>query len=539
MICFRNMDELLIRTEDIADDRILDLYVETSQDKSYVTELKKTTPVILVGSRGVGKSFLMRVAYKELLDAFPRNRVMPVYITFTKSSLVSVGGNNEFHGWMMSRICVSIIRQMKKLGLLVPSRSLDVLSGGKYQEQKKLAIEEIKEAYEESWRKKSDVDLNAIPTVDDLKDAIEDFCIDNNVERIVLFIDEAAHVFIRAQQVQFFTMFRDLRCPYISCNAAVYPGVTAFGNVFQTAQDASFLNMNRDVSSPDYVDKMREIVEKQQPSSKLLDDISRQKEYFSDLAYAASGNPRLLLKTLSKLATFKANDINTVIKEFYKADILGDHSLMEEKYPSLRDLIKWGRDFLDNNLLPELQKRNSTGLATGQTTCYFWVSNRCPKAVEHALDLLEYTGLIIKDKSAIKSSKSEVGTRYMVNIGCLLSLEANPITTAHDIISNFKVNKFAEFGANSPAFDGIKDSLSVISDNEVSDSLQNQLNKSIGVLDISSRMKDKLREIGVNTVREVMEAPESKLMQAYYVGQVRSRNMKTAAMNSVYEYLIS
>lgn len=540
MIYSRNMEnELLIRTEDITDDKILDLYVETSQDRAYVTELKKTTPVILVGSRGVGKSFLMKVAYKELFDAFPHDRVMPVYITFTKSSLVSVGGNNEFHGWMMSRICVSIIRQMKKLGLLVPSRSLDVLSGGQYQEQKKLAIEEIKDAYEESWRKKSNIDITAIPTVDDLKDAVEDFCIENNVNRIVLFIDEAAHVFIRAQQVQFFTMFRDLRCPYISCNAAVYPGVTAFGNVFQIAQDASFLNMNRDVSSPDYVEKMREIVEKQQPSSKLLNDISRQKEFFSDLAYAASGNPRLLLKTLSKLTAFKANDINTVIKEFYKVDILGDHSLMEEKYPSLRDLIKWGRDFLDNNLLPELHKRNSVGMVAGQTTCYFWVSNRCPKAVEHALDLLEYTGLIIKDKSAIKSSKSEVGTRYMVNIGCLLSLEANPISTAHEIIPNFKVKKFVEFGANSPAFEGIKDSLSVISDNEVSDSLQNQLNKTIGVLDISPWMKEKLHEINVNTVRKVMEVPESKLMEAYYVGIVRSRNIKTAAMNSVYEYLIS
>lgn len=532
-------NELLIRTEDIAEDKILDLYVATSQDRAYVDELKKTPPVILVGSRGVGKSFLMKVAYKELLNAFPRDRVMPVYITFTKSSLVSVGGNNEFHGWMMSRICVNIIRQMKKLGLLVPSRSLDVLSGGQYQEQKPLAIENITEAFENSWRKKPNVDVTAIPTVDDLKEAIEDFCLDNDVKRIVLFIDEAAHVFIRAQQIQFFTMFRDLRCPYISCNAAVYPGVTAFGNVFQVAQDATFLSMNRDISAPDYVARMREIVEKQQPGSKLLNDISRQGEYFLDLAFAATGNPRLLLKTIARLTEFKANEINTVIKEFYKADILGDHSLMEEKYPSLRDLIKWGRDFLDNVLLPELQKRNNAYLASGQTTCYFWVSNRSPKAVEHALDLLEYTGLIIKDKSAIKSSKSEVGTRYMVNIGCLLSLEANPLTTAHQIIANFRVNKFAEFGATSPAFDSIKDSLSVISENEVSDSLQNQLNKTINVLDISPRMKEKLREIGLHTVREVMEAPESKLMQAYYVGQVRSRYMKTAAMNSVYEYLIS
>lgn len=533
------VNELLIRTEDIAEERIMDFYVETGQDRDYVEELKKATPVILVGSRGVGKSFLMKVAYKELLDSFPHERIMPVYMTFTKSSLVSVGGNDGFYGWMMSRICVNIIRQMKKLGLLVPTRSLDVLSGGEYQEQKPLTIEVVKDAYENSWRNKTDVDTSVIPTVDDFKDAIEDFCVENNVKRIVLLIDEAAHVFIRAQQIQFFTMFRDLRCPYISCNAAVYPGVTAYGNVFQAAQDATFLTMNRDISATDYVAKMREIVEKQQPGSKLLNEISRQGEYFSDLAFAATGNPRLLLKTLAKLPSFKANDINTVIKEFYKADILGDHSLMEEKYPSLRDLIKWGRDFLDNTLLPELQKRNNANIAAGQTTCYFWVSNRCPKAVEHALDLLEYTGLIIKDKSAIKSSKSEVGTRYMVNIGCLLSLEANPVTTAHNIISNFKINKFAEFGASSPTFDSIKDSLSVISENEVSDSLEKQLSRTINVLDISYNMKNKLLENGINTVREVMEAPESKLMQVYYVGPVRSRYMKTAALNSVYEYLIS
>ena len=79
----------------------------------------------------------------------------------------------------------------------------------------------------------------------------------------------------------------------------------------------------------------------------------------------------------------------------------------------------------------------------------------------------------------------------------------------------------------------------MISENEVSDSLAKQLARTINVLDISNNMKNKLRENGVNTVREVMEAPESKLMQAYYVGPVRSRYMKTAALNSVYEYLIS
>lgn len=115
-------------------------------------------------------------------------------------------------------------------------------------------------------------------------------------------------------------------------------------------------------------------------------------------------------------------------------------------------------------------------------------------------------------------------------VGVRKSLEANPLTTAHQIIANFRVNKFAEFGATGHAFDSIKDSLSVTSENEVSDSLLNQLNKTINVLDISPRMKEKLREIGLHTVHEVMEAPESKPMQAYYVGQGRSCYMRTESL---------
>ncbi len=58
----------------------------------------------------------------------------------------------------------------------------------------------------------------------------------------------------------------DLRSPYISCNAAVYPGVTSYGPTFEPTHDATFLDINRSVLEPDYRESMKEIVLKQADS---------------------------------------------------------------------------------------------------------------------------------------------------------------------------------------------------------------------------------------------------------------------------------
>ena len=78
------MDELYLRTEDIDDKDILNLCIENEQDRETINLLKSRTPVILEGSRGVGKSFLMRVAAQELKESFAEERVLPVYIYFYK-----------------------------------------------------------------------------------------------------------------------------------------------------------------------------------------------------------------------------------------------------------------------------------------------------------------------------------------------------------------------------------------------------------------------------------------------------------------------
>jgi hypothetical protein len=534
------MSELLFRTEDIPNDEILDLFVETHQDREVIEKLKSISPIILVGSRGVGKSFLMKVAEEELNNSFSNDKILPVYLAFSKSSLIHSKDPQQFFNWMLSLICSKIIRQLRRKGLLanLPS-SINVISGGEYSEDS-LKIQEVADKYENSWKNPEDpILITSIPSMDNFKDAIEEICEDLNIKRINLLIDEAAHIFRPEQQRQFFTLFRDMRSPYLSCNAAVYPGVTSYGEIFQYTQDASFIPINRDILSTTYIDRMREIVEKQADSdSKLLNEISRNRNNFEILAYAASGNPRFLLKTISRTPNFNSSQLNETIREFYKVELLAEHSNLSTKYPGQKGLIDWGRLFIENTLLPELQKKNNNYLlGDKQTSCFIWVNKDIPQTVKEAFRLLEYTGIIQEHGKGIKSSKSEVGTRYLINLGCLFSQESSPSSSSLNIARSISAKKMTEFGMNNTSFIDLIDKIPDFKENDMNAILEKELAKSIDVLDLSNWIKETLGTINVKTVKDILIATENHIKTAYYVGEKRARLIKSAATASVYEYL--
>jgi len=97
------MADLFYRTEDIKLDDVPKYFVETQSDRDIINALKGHNPIILSGSRGVGKSFLLRVAEAELLKEMPQTRVFPVYVTFSKSSLIITKVEQQFQHWMLAR----------------------------------------------------------------------------------------------------------------------------------------------------------------------------------------------------------------------------------------------------------------------------------------------------------------------------------------------------------------------------------------------------------------------------------------------------
>ena len=64
------------------------------------------------------------------------------------------------------------------------------------------------------------------------------------------------------------------------------------------------------------------------------------------------------------------------------------------------------------------------------------------------------------------------------------------------------------------------------------------MNKSIDLLDLTDWQKQKMHEIAINTIGELISAPENKLKQAKYIANVRSRTIKNAGIAAVCEYLL-
>ena len=427
------MPDFLYRTEDIIPEEVISYFVETAKDREIINTLKARNPVVLAGSRGVGKSFLLRVAEHELRASFASDRVFPVYLSFNRSSLLNTTDPLQFQHWMLARLCSRVTRSLLKAGLLAQTGSAVSLLTGSPQDQLEAdtQIERIASAYEESWKSAaSAVDLTGLPTVETFRDAMDDLCDELNISRFVILIDEAAHIFLAQQQRQFFTLFRDMRSPRISCKAAVYPGVTSYGDTFQPVHDATMLMLERNVLEREYIGNMREIVEKQ-ADSKLTEDIATHASNFAVLAYAASGNPRVLLKTLARAPRVAAQATNEVIREYYRSDVWSEHSTLPEKYGGHRALIDWGRRFIESEVLPDLKKKNDQYLQADpkQSTCFFWIHRDAPQAVKEALKLLAYTGIVNEHAAGIRATRSEVGTRYSVNLGCLMALEATPTSS--------------------------------------------------------------------------------------------------------------
>lgn len=528
--------ELFFRTEDIRTDEILDYLVETEMDRQFIESLKGRSPVILRGSRGVGKSFLFKTAEAELINDFKDQRVLPVYVTFARATLIISPTPERFLAWMTSKICNQIIRAATNLGLHLPGGSaISALRGDVSSTPS--SMEKVEHLFENAWRDNSKSETpGGVPGPEILRDAVEDLCKAASLRRVTLFIDEAAHVFIPQQQRQFFTLMRDLRSPYLSVKAAVYPGATAFGESFQPTHDATLLSLDRNVAADDYASTMRQLVVRQDPD--MQDHLKRSGEAFDALSYSATGNPRILLKTVARSSPFNVRRVQGTIREYYREEIWAEHSSLSDRYPGHRELIDWGRQFMESQVLPNLFKRNQgRGGVHGDTSSYLWIHRDAPQAVREALRLLCYSGILQEGVSGIRATRSELGTRYMVNLGCQIAFASEAVAYATTLRQSLSVKRMVEYGANHPSYKSIDKIAIENGDNFDNQALEARLKTSIDALDLTIFQQQKLQELGLDTIGKVLAAKEATFQRAHYVGQVRARQIRNAAVAAVLEYL--
>jgi hypothetical protein len=230
--------------------------------------------------------------------------------------------------------------------------------------------------------------------------------------------------------------------------------------------------------------------------------------------------------------------LNEVIRKFYRSSIWSEHSDLADKYVGHREVIDWGRGFIESSVLPEIKSKNDQYMATDRaTSCYFWVHRHSPEVVSESLRILSYTGIVKEQESGIRATRGEVGKRYAVNLGCLFALEPTPASTAFAIAKALTPKRMTEFGANHPAYRPLTESTTINIEGEHGFALEPQLQKPVSVLDLTAWQKEKLAELSLSTVGDVLNASEEQLKLAKYIGDVRARRMKNAAVAAVLEYL--
>lgn len=524
------MNNFFYRTESIPKDDILNLFVESNTEREIINVFKSSSHIVLEGSRGSGKSFLMKVAQTELINDYPNAKILPVYVTFMSSTLVHSQDQNQFFHWMLAKIIKETLKVFQKNGLLVSNYAHSLIG-----ESKGNRLEDLIYTFETSYKTPNkEIDISHLPEISDVMDAIEEICTDNKITRLIYFFDEAAHVFRPEHQRQFFTLFRDFKSPYISCNAAVYPGVTHYGSSFEMTHDAIYKRIERDITSLNYISEMEEMVLKQ-GGEIWKKKIESQKELFHILVYCAGGNPRLLLKTLDKCDKINTSTVNEVIRNFYRSDIWSEHTQLGEKYRGHKSIVDWGRHFIEDNVIPSTIIKNEK--SENKTTIYFWISKDSPEPVKEALRLLNYTGIIRKVDSGVKATKSKIGDRYEIKYGCVLSQYNSPTTISKQLISNLKVDFVTEHGQNSPSFSALGvDSIDVLTDVEFLNTLKQQLSTPVTTLDLTPWQKSKLQQINIHTIEGLLEISENELIsKLYQVGPVRARTMKNSAIAELLE----
>ena len=534
------MSEFYLRTESIKQTDILSLSVVNAADRNILNALKSNEPCLLEGSRGTGKSFLMRVAELELETQSNSN--VTVFVPFNMSSLITTEDSLQFYHWMMAKTLKCLLNKLRKKGIVVSGLTANLLSNDESNTEPEVqfGLKEIVKLFEDSYKVNSAIDISALPDIEDVKEAIQIICESNSIDRVVFFFDEAAHVFRPEQQRQFFSLFKDLRSPYITCNAAIYPGVTHFGDSFELIHDCVYKKLERNISDSDYLQYFKDIVFKQS-SEKLKSDIDRQRELFNTLALASGGNPRMLLRTLQNLVKLNTSSVNSEIKSFYRNQIWTEHTELGEKYKGHRDVIDWGRKFLENSVIPRVEDYNNSRKEKGidESTIYFWIHKDSPEAVKEALRLLTYTGIIRKVDSSVRATRAELGTRYEIKYGCMISLEGSPHSESPEFYKNLSIKKFPEFGKNHGSYSGSEGLLQTDDERQYGESLRSLLEKSIDVLVLlTTWQKEKLKSAGINTIEDLHKNTEESLIEKIYgVGPARARLMKNASTAELLEYI--
>jgi len=422
---------LVDRTESLDDKSIIDYFIERNDDK--IVRLLDKEQYLLEGSRGVGKTMLMKTAMLQSLEKFGQNSILPVWISFEESirlERISIVNNNidPFLQWTMGKILLETLYMILKTKPEV-IKELDnklakffgkeaISPDEKYSDLLKEYIKtlekaDIKDSSELEKETPSKELMNALDNPYAFKEFLLTLIEDFKLSRIVFLFDEAAHVFSYSQQEKFFTFFKSLRDPKIACKAAVYPGITNYGKSFERGQDAKELRIGWDARKVDDLRYIKNILKKriQGYDKKAWEILTVDNDVIDMICICSNGNPRfafhivdelkfdkkistqVLINTIRSVFKTKWTEFSTLKQRLLKYEIHINEAEKLMKEIIIPNLVEWNKN--------KIKKDKKSKLSGG-----FNMSTGVYDKLYKVFSILDYSSLI-----NINHSKKALGQK--------------------------------------------------------------------------------------------------------------------------------
>ncbi len=429
-----SVENAFVEQAEYIDDSLFSQWlVQHPNEDEILRKLKASGAKLLTGPRGTGKTTLMLRARNQMLR--PGSDALPVYVNFKTSlrlePLYRSSGNASFwfKQWLLLRTAVGIAEAAEQLQMPFPWQSL------------KLPDRSVAQSVIEALQSGS-VELAAglIPeplTTQALVDVIRRSLGALRRVRAVLLFDDAAHAFSSEQQRDFFDFFREVKSPFVSPKAAIYPGVTDFSPSFHVGHDAEEVNVWLDPSEGNYLAFMESLLEKRLPLG-IFTRLRADQDALNVLALAAFGVPRNFLNMVRDVIGDAASPQDRHSQLIPRQRILkavgacGTTSLqvfksLKKKLPVYARFIEAGEDVL-GRATAAVKDYNAT--TTKAATVTLALSHPVPPEVRTLFSFLQYAGLV-RPRGDLK--RGEKGTFWLLDIHYALLVDANAVVAKKSV----------------------------------------------------------------------------------------------------------
>ncbi|GJD47234.1 hypothetical protein AFCDBAGC_5126 [Methylobacterium cerastii] len=488
---------LILAAEECPDEKFEGYHHFSSYDDIIIRKLSAHGPVLLRGGRGSGKSALLIQAHRKMIT---QGTVFSVYMSLRYLPLLQSDGH-EYIG----HFC-------------------DILS-------KEISSELLKNSMNCDFdHAKDEVSLQM--SLAKLSRKLD--------KRIVILFDDAAHIGREKPLEVFFDLFRTLSSNAVSCKASIYPGVTKFGVRFDVFNDSTVIDIGRsDVSKED--NYFSDVIRMRYPSlsdRKAFSDRLTPDEFANILGRAVVGNMRAFILACNRFdgrTKISIPDLNScflnMAEDYY-------WPLMEEVAPKLgvyEPLIEPSTQIFEAIIKHIIRSANFSMKNVPQDRVI--IHRTYVGQFSKIFEILEYLGFMIKREASRGMKSGGRGPVYAINLCSLLEQSPTKRLTIEMIMEWIYARPdLAEIHSSAPAFSHINlPTLANDGDLGIFNKSVNDLAKSkVYPYGLTEDKIIKLRNSGINTIRQLADASDADLMKIDTVGKATIKRMRSVLLQAIW-----